>query len=82
MVEAENIVAWDSEDMSDPQLVEPINHSRADSRYSFHRWVSWFMKWNTSVVSLIGAANHSAGQSSSKQTHAEGLDVRFVPLDK
>ena len=30
----------------------------------------------------LGAANHSAGQPSSNPMHAEGLDVRFAPLDK
>jgi 23S rRNA (cytosine1962-C5)-methyltransferase len=30
----------------------------------------------------VGAANHSAGQPSSDEIGAEGLDLRFAPLDK
>ena len=40
------------------------------------------MKRKTCGISCVGAANHSAGQPSSKQWRSGGLDVRFASLDK
>jgi 23S rRNA (cytosine1962-C5)-methyltransferase len=40
------------------------------------------MEWKTGGASWVNAANHSAGQPSSKQLRSEGLDVRFASLDK